>query len=143
MLTASLSGPQIKRINMAIPVFIYGAGDDGQPFQELTRTLFIYARGGLIELESPVVKGLRVLAVNEDSDEKTACYVVSTQKSDGRKTRVEIVFDKPLPHFWGIERSIENTNPDRATSTPARQFINNGATQVTAESYRKLMGRKN
>jgi hypothetical protein len=43
-------------------VFIYGCKEDGDPFQELTRTLAVDVRGGLIELESPVVNGLRVLA---------------------------------------------------------------------------------
>jgi hypothetical protein len=51
----NFSSPQTKKISMAIPVFIYGSKDDGDPFQELTRTSVVDVSGGLIQLESAVV----------------------------------------------------------------------------------------
>jgi hypothetical protein len=47
-------------------------------------------RGGLIELESPVVNGLRVLAVNKNAIECVECSVVSTKSSYNGKAEVWI-----------------------------------------------------
>ncbi len=141
MSKVSFSSPQSKWISMAIPVFIYGCKEDGDPFQELTRTLVVDVRGGLIELESPVVNGLRVLAVNENTDEDVECYVVSSQLSDNGKAEVGISFDKPSPNFWGIKFSSEGWDPGLGKYADARQFIACGTAPVTAEMYRKLMGR--
>jgi hypothetical protein len=109
--------------------------------RSLTRTLVVDARGGLIELESPVVNGLRVLAVNENTDEDVECYVVSSQLSDNGKAEVEITFDKPSPNFWGIQFSSEDWNPGPGKYADARQFIDAGTAPVTVEMYRRLMGR--
>jgi len=137
----SFSGPQSKRISMAIPVFIYGCKEDGDPFQELTRTLAIDVRGGLIELESPVVNGLRVLAVNENTGENVECCVVSSQLSHHGKAEVGITFDKPSPDFWGIQFSSEGWNPTRSKYADARHFMDSGTAPVAAEMYRRLLGR--
>jgi hypothetical protein len=141
MSKVSFSSPQSKRISMAIPVFIYGCKEDGDPFQELTRTLAVDVGGGLIELESPVVNGLRVLAINENTDEDVECYVVSSQLSDNGKAEVGITFDKPSPNFWGIQFSSEDCNPGSGKYADARQFIDAGTAPVTVEMYRRLMGR--
>ena len=87
------SSPQAKKISMAIPVFIYGCTEDGDPFQELTSTSVVDVGGGRIELESPVVIGLRVLAVNENTDEDIECRVVVSKKTNNGKTEVRIAFD--------------------------------------------------
>src|ERR1700683_4257297 len=94
-----INSPPIERVDMAIPVFIYGYKEDGDPFQELTRALAVDFSGGLIELESPVVNGLRVLAVNENTGEGVECCVVRTQRSRNGKEEVGITFDKPSPNF--------------------------------------------
>jgi hypothetical protein len=135
------SSLQTKKISMAVPVFIYGCNDDGDPFQERTRTLVVDASGGLIELESPVVIGLRVLAVNENTDENVECSVVVSKKTNCGKPEVRIAFDKPSPNFWGIEFSSEERNTEQTKNAGARQFINGGTAPVTAEMYRRLMGR--
>ena len=141
MSNASFSSPQSKQIRMAIPVVIYGWREDGDPFQELTRTLAIDFKGGLIELETPVVDGLRILAVNENTGEDIKCCVVSSQLSAHGKAEVGITFDKPSPTFWGIKSSSEEWNPGRSKYADARQFIDGGTAPVTTEMYRRLMGR--
>jgi hypothetical protein len=141
MSKVSLSSPQSKRISAAIPIFIYGSMEDGNPFRELTQTLAVDIRGGLIELETPVVDGLRILAVNENSGEDIECCVVSSKLSDHGKAEVGITFDKPSPNFWGIKFSSKDVNPDQSRYANARQFIDSGAAPVTTEMYRRLMGR--
>ena len=135
------SSPQTKKISMAIPVFIYGCTEDGDPFQELTSTSVVDVGGGRIELESPVVIGLRVLAVNENTDEDIECRVVVSKKTDNGKTEVRIAFDEPSPNFWGIEFASEKWNVEQSNNAGARQFIKGGTAPVTAEMYRRLMGR--
>jgi hypothetical protein len=137
----SISGPQGKLTRMAIPVFIYGCKEDGDPFRELTRTLAVDVSGGLIELESPVVNGLRVLAVNENTDENVECCVVSSEGSRNGKAEVGITFDKPSPHFWGIQFPSEDSNPGQNKYANARHFMDSGTAPVTEEMYRRLMGR--
>jgi hypothetical protein len=126
---------------MAIFVFIYGCTEDGDPFHELSRNLVFDVRGRLIELESPVVNGLRVLAVNENTGEDVECCVAYTQKSRNRKTEVEITFEKPSPNFCGIKFSSEDYSPSQKTYANARHFIDGGKDPVSAEMYRRLMVR--
>jgi hypothetical protein len=126
---------------MVIPVFIYGCREDGEPFQELTRTSVVDVGGGLIELESPVVIGLRVLAINENTGEDIECCVVCTHRSRNEKAEVGITFNKPSPNFWGIKFSSEDSNPGQYKYADARHFIDGGTAPVTAEMYLRLMGR--
>ena len=132
---------QDERISVAIPVFVYGRKEDGDPFQELTRALVVDVTGGLIELESPVVTGSRLLAVNENTNEDVECSVVYAQDTHNGRTKVRIAFDKPSPNFWGIKFSSGGRNLDQNKRAEPRHFIENGRAPVTPEMYRKLMGR--
>jgi hypothetical protein len=129
-----------KSESVTIPVFVYGCKEDGEPFQELTQTLVVDVKGGVIELQSRVADGLRLLAVNENTDEDVKCSVVSQEDHNGRR-RVRIAFDKPSQHFWGITFSSAVRTLDLNTRAEPRHFIDNGRAPVTAEMYRKLMGR--
>ena len=135
------STPRSRRIDMAVPVFIYGCKENGDPFQELTRTLAVDARGGLIELASPVVDGLRVLMVNENTDEDVECRVECTQRLPHGKAEVGIMFNKPSPNFWRVNFSSEGSKPAQSENANTRHFIERGTAPITAEGYRKLMGR--
>ena len=135
------SSPQDQRINVAIPVFIYGRKKDGDPFQELTRAIVVDVRGGLIELDSPVVKGLRLLAVNENTNEGVECSVVYVQDDRCGKTRVRIAFDKPLPNFWRFQFSSGEWNFGQSKLAKPRHFIGDDRAPMTPEMFRQLMGR--
>jgi hypothetical protein len=141
MSKVDFTSPPDQRVSVAIPVFVYGRKEDGDPFQELTRALVIDVRGGLLELESPVVNGLRLIAVNENTNEDVECSVVDAQRGDNGKTEVRIAFDKPSPNFWGIQFSSGQRNQDQSKRAEPRHFIDNSRAPVTAEMYRKLMGR--
>jgi hypothetical protein len=141
MSNEDFNSPQDEKLNTAIPVFVYGCTEDGDPFQELTQTLAVNVRGGLIELESPVMTGLRLLAVNENTDENVQCSVVHAQNSHNGKREVRITFDKPSPSFWGVKLSYGHSNLDQSEPNEPRHFIDDGRAPVTAEMYRKLMGR--
>jgi hypothetical protein len=135
------SRPQDLRTNVTIPVFVYGRKEDGGPFQELTQAFFVDVRGGLIELESPVVKGLRLLAVNEKTNEDIECTVVYARESHCGKTRIRIDFDKPSPDFWGVQFSSGEWNLGQSQRAKPRHFIGGDRAPVTPEMFRKIMGR--
>jgi hypothetical protein len=122
MSKVDFSSLQDERVSVAIPVFVYGQKEDGDPFQELTRALVVDVTGGLIELESPVVNGLRLLAVNENTNEDVECSVVYAQDSYNGKTEVRIAFDKPSPNFWGIRFSSGEGNLDQSKRAGSRIF---------------------
>jgi hypothetical protein len=137
----NFSNPQTEKRSMAIPVFIYGCKDDGDPFQEVALTSVVDVSGGLIELESVVVNGLRVLAVNENTGEDVECSLVVSETTNSGKPEVRIAFDKPSPNFWGIEFASDKWNVEQSKNAGARRFINSGTAPVTAEMYSRLMGR--
>jgi hypothetical protein len=140
MSKASFSSSQCERVSKAIPVFVYGSMGDGTIFQELTQTVVVDVGGGIIELESAVTNGLRLLAVNENTNEDAECSVVSTEGSHNGKAEVRIAFDRPTPNFWGINFLSEEWNPaQQECSEP--QCLKDGSHPVTPEMYRKLMGR--
>jgi hypothetical protein len=142
MSTVDLSSPQDERVTVAIPVFVYGYKEDGDPFQELARASVVDVRGGLIELESRVVNGLRLLAVNENTNEDLECSVVAVHDSHNGKTEARIAFDRPSPSFWGIKFPSGKPNLDQSKRGEPRHFIDDGRAPVTPEMYRKLMGRR-
>jgi hypothetical protein len=60
---------QGSRVHLAIPVFVYGSQEQGDPFQEVTDTLSVNSGGGLIGMVTPVKKGQKFLMVNLKTEE--------------------------------------------------------------------------
>jgi hypothetical protein len=141
MSKASFSSSQREWVSKVIPVFVYGSMEDGNTFQELARTVLVDVSGGIIELESPVANGLRLLAVNENTNEDVECTVAYTQGSHKGKAEVRIGFDKPSPNFWGINFLSEERKPAQDNRCEPQHFIGAGH-PVTPEMFRTLMGRK-
>jgi hypothetical protein len=104
---------------MAIPVFVYGTTESGEPFKEITATLVINDTGGLIEMETQVAKDQKLLLANMKTGAEITCSVASLQASDNGKTQIGIYFDQPSPHFWGITFPPEDWDPaDRKRPDP-------------------------
>jgi hypothetical protein len=60
-------------------VFVYRSDEQGDPFQEITNTLSVNPRGGLIGLATLVKKGQKLLLVNLETDETIQCSVVKVR----------------------------------------------------------------
>jgi hypothetical protein len=138
----TLSSPQSARISVAIRLFIYGHKEDEDSFQEMTQTLVVDVMGGLIELESPVVIGSQILAVNENTNEGVGCCVASNQLNSNGKGEVGIIFNKPALDFWGIKFSSADRNSSKTEHAAVRHFIDGSGAPVAVEMYRRLMGRR-
>src|SRR5450631_1738648 len=117
---------QSDEVSTVIPVFISGRTEDGRAFHELAQTVIVDVTGGIIRLESPITVGLRVLAVNEGTNEAEECSVVCTLGVHKGKAQVRIAFDKPSPNFWGINFGSEKRNPDQNKRSEPRHFIDAG-----------------
>lgn len=107
----SKSPSRTQRLHMAISVFVYGTGEDGLPFKDITKTDVINARGCLVTLKTPLVKGQKVLLVNLKSEVEVQCTVVTLQKQGGGEAKVGLSFEQPIPRFWGLYFPPEDWNP--------------------------------
>ena len=74
---------QGSRVHLAIPVFVYGSHEEGDPFQEVTDTLSVNAGGGLIGMVTPVKKGQKLLLVNLKTEERIQCSVMNVHDDKG------------------------------------------------------------
>jgi hypothetical protein len=99
MTETSFRSSQSESVSKVIPVFVYGSMEDGNTFQELARTVVVDVSGGIIELESPVPNGLRLLAVNENTNEDVECSVAYTQGSHNGKAEVGLPLTNPHRTF--------------------------------------------
>jgi hypothetical protein len=107
---------------MAIPVFVYGTNESGDPFKEITATVVISANGCLIDLETPVVKDQQLLLANMKSGAEITCHVATIRPPENGKTQVGISFDAPSPRFWGLGFPPEDWDPsERKRPGPSRQ----------------------
>ncbi len=114
--------PRTSRVHLAIPVFVYGNKEPGEPFKEITQTVIINANGALVELETPVEKDQSLLMVNMKSGDEIACQVVMVDSSAYRKPQVGIRFNEPSPHFWGLTFPLEDWDPaERKRPDPIRK----------------------
>jgi hypothetical protein len=97
-----------QRVQIAIPVFVYGNDPSVDPLQETTHTKVVNAKGGSIFLTSKVVVGQKLLLVNMKSQEEINCTVATLHDEAKEMVEVGIVFDRPAPRFWGLAFPPEN-----------------------------------
>jgi hypothetical protein len=83
-----------------VPVLVYGSGVDKQPFHEEVDTIDAGEHGCLILLETPVVRGQRLVLTNARTQAEQECRVVHARQTSSGKTRVGLVFLSAAPSFW-------------------------------------------
>ena len=88
-----------SRIDVHVPLFIYGSLLGGDPFYEETFTLSISGTGGLIFLASGVQPGQRIMVTNQGNDQTQECVVVSVA-AQREGSYVAFRFSTPSPQFW-------------------------------------------
>ncbi len=93
-----------ERLDLCVPVFVYGHASDEEPFYEETKTRQVNAHGGLITLAMGVKRGQRLLLANAVTQKEQECHVVHLgPKHLNKKTDVAIEFTPPAPDFWCTE----------------------------------------
>ncbi len=111
MVDTKIARIRTTRVQIAIPVFIYGNNVSGSPFQEITETSAVNANGCLIVLATPVEKEQPLLLTNIKTNEEITCHVVTLGSVVKGKTEVGIRFAQPSPRFWGIGFPPEDWDP--------------------------------
>jgi hypothetical protein len=102
---------QSSRVHFAIPVFVYGSQEQGDPFQEVTDTVSVNAGGGLIGLITPVKKGQKLFLVNLKTEESIQCSVTNVHDNKAEKPLVGFAFDQCSPRYWGLVFPPEDWDP--------------------------------
>jgi hypothetical protein len=88
-----------KRVWLYSPVLVYGHTTQKEPFHERTEGLHVNAAGGLITLTTSVMKGQRLLLIN-NLDQEQECRVVRERSKHLTRAAVAIEFLRPVPDFW-------------------------------------------
>ena len=110
------------RVHIAIPVFVYGNNEHGQPFKEITQTMVVNANGCLVQMATHVLRDQPLLLTSLKTNEEISCTVVSLGNSVAGKTEVGLRFAQPSPRFWGIGFPPEDWDPaDRKRPAPPKR----------------------
>lgn len=89
------------RLNVQVPLFVYGYTPEGNPFYEDACTIAINTQGGLIFMPTIVRPGQRLLVTKEGNEQAKECIVLSVRARLSQGADVALEFPTPLPHFWG------------------------------------------
>jgi len=105
------SSRRTQRVQIAIPILVYGNDDSGDTLNETTQTRVVNATGGSIILTTNVVIGQKLFLVNINTEEEIICTVATLLDDTDGKVEIGIVFDQPSPRFWGLAFPPENWDP--------------------------------
>jgi hypothetical protein len=90
-----------KRLEVLLPVFVYGYRNDAKPFFEDTISLQVSAHGGLLVLATNVRVGQELLLTTDGSRTLLQpCRVARVGFSTPMRTEVAVEFAQPAPEFW-------------------------------------------
>lgn len=84
------------------------AGDvsgERELFSELTSTVLVFEKGGVIRLAAAVTPGQLLFLTNEESKREIVAQVVRKRAYRPTECYVELEFTEPAPGFWGMEFS--------------------------------------
>jgi hypothetical protein len=89
-----------SRVQVQIPMFVYGYASGDVPFHEEACTISINAHSGLIRMQTAVQPGQRLLLTNRGNDRTQECGVVFTEESFMLGIAVAFEFPIFVPQFW-------------------------------------------
>jgi hypothetical protein len=116
----SLTNRRSSRVNIDMPVEIFGQSTNGKVFREETRTTVVNAHGALLILTSSTEVKTSILLINKKTNMEVQCRVVYRKETEAGKAELGLEFVTPQPRFWGIAFPPEDwNNADR--KRPAQQ----------------------
>ena len=93
---------------MDIPVYVYGHGQEKEPFHEEAHTLHVNANGALLLLSVPVRKGQKLLLTNSLTQQEQDCRVVFIGTRRSRTVEAGVAFPLTNPEFWQLPTPPED-----------------------------------
>jgi len=97
--------PPLAITQAKLPLFVYGYGQDGNPFYEDAYTIAMSARGGLISMNTSVKPGQRLILTNKQNECSQECVVEFLGARLARGVDVGFEFPAPTPDFWRIRET--------------------------------------
>jgi PilZ domain len=101
------------RVNLSVPLAVHGETDGGAKFCAHTHSMSINQHGALMELTEVVLVGQVLHLVNENSNRKVDCHVVSVQRKRDGKTYVGVEFVTAETNFWHMTFPMPGQKPLR------------------------------
>ena len=96
-----------KRLEVSIPVRVYGRTADNRPFRHTTETNAVSVHGGVLQLKAKVKTGQTLLLVNAVTEEERECRVVYV-KSNLWSRKVAVEFMNSSGDFWHVYSTVVN-----------------------------------
>ena len=91
-----------QRINVEIPVRVYGRTPENQPFRVDTKATVVNLHGGLVPIPPKVKPGQTVLLVNCFTQEGRKCAVVYVEPRRRTQKSVGLAFLELEGDFWHV-----------------------------------------
>lgn len=89
-----------RRVQLNVPLFVYGSNSDHQPFHEEAYTLDLNEGGCLVSLVTEVVPGQRLCLTNTENQAERECRVIHISKRVKGRVHIGVGFLQSGPRFW-------------------------------------------
>ena len=92
------------RMNMRVPVVVYGFAAKSGAFHEETETVTINASGALVIVKTKLELGETVFLIHKSSRAEQEVRVAYVDRYSDNETRVGLAFKRPVTDFWKKNR---------------------------------------
>ncbi|MGD0403960.1 MAG: PilZ domain-containing protein [Candidatus Acidiferrales bacterium] len=99
---------QRVRIGMSVEI----RSNEGELFQEKTKTITVNANGCLVLLAAKVKRGQKLFISNPQTQEELACTVTFQGDYNSGKSEVGLEFSEAAPKFWRIAFPPNDWDPN-------------------------------
>ena len=89
-----------RRVELNVPLFVYGSNFDHEPFHEEAYTLDLNEGGCRVSLVTDVVHGQRLCITNTENQAERECRVIHISKRVQGRVHIGVGFLQPGPQFW-------------------------------------------
>src|SRR5260370_40231472 len=91
-----------QRLFIQIPVVVSGQLNPSTPFSEEANTVVLNAHGALVQLNTAVQIGQKIMLQNVRTKEQQEVTVVFLAPAESRKSNVALGCTTPRPDFWHV-----------------------------------------
>lgn len=107
-----------ERMELSVPVFVYGYGLRHEPFHEEATALIMNSHGALLVLSTEVKCGQKLILINSATQREQPCHVVHHAKKRRGDHVVAVAFAEAVPTFWSAAED-PGANPVLETNETA------------------------
>ena len=126
--------PKVNAAARQIRVRVTGArvgaaSGERELFSELTTTVLVFEKGGVIRLTAAVATGQLLFFANDESKREVVAQVIRKRVYRPTECYVEFEFSEPAPGFWGMEFSAATALlPQDANVIAATELVSSAET---------------